>query len=232
MAKAANKTSSYRYERKFFVDELTLHEVEMIVRLHPAAFSEIYHRRFVNNIYFDSETMRNYFDNVDGAADRVKVRVRWYGDLFGRVEKPVLEFKIKKGLLGRKESYRLAPFTMNEHFCQDTLAALFAESDLPLQVKLSLQGVQPTLLNRYTRKYFISANQKVRLTLDSDLEFYFIHVYNNSFVKSYSDGLSTVLELKYEPEYDMEIDKISNKFPFRMTRSSKYVSGIEYMYAW
>ena len=53
----------YRYERKFFISELTKDEVESLVRLHPAWFSEIYNQRFVNNIYFDSLNLTNYLDN-------------------------------------------------------------------------------------------------------------------------------------------------------------------------
>ena len=37
----------YRYERKFFVTELSNHEVESIVRLHPAMFSAIFKARVV-----------------------------------------------------------------------------------------------------------------------------------------------------------------------------------------
>ena len=35
--------------------------------------------------------IKNCFNNVDGLKNRVKVRIRWYGDLFGVIEKPVLE---------------------------------------------------------------------------------------------------------------------------------------------
>ena len=41
-------TDNYRYERKFFISELTRQEVESIIRINPVMFSEIYHERFVN----------------------------------------------------------------------------------------------------------------------------------------------------------------------------------------
>ena len=95
----------YRYERKYFITEITYGDIDSIVKLHPAMFSEIFHKRSVNNIYFDSPDLNNYFDNIDGNMYRVKSRIRWYGRTFGVIEKPVLELKIKNGLLGRKECY-------------------------------------------------------------------------------------------------------------------------------
>ena len=82
-------TEKYRYERKFFISKLTKYEVESLIKLHPAMFSEIYFPRFVNNLYFDSFNMKSYFDSVDGSPNRRKIRIRWYGDLFGDIEKPV-----------------------------------------------------------------------------------------------------------------------------------------------
>ena len=42
-----------RYERKFVVSDMDYAAVEQAVRNHPAAFSEIFHRRYINNIYLD-----------------------------------------------------------------------------------------------------------------------------------------------------------------------------------
>ena len=83
------KTNNYRYERKFFISNLTKYEIESLIKLHPALFSEIYFPRFVNNLYFDSLNMKNYFDTIDGLGDRMKIRIRWYGSLFQDIEKPI-----------------------------------------------------------------------------------------------------------------------------------------------
>ena len=101
---------SFRYERKFLISQLSRHEIESIIRLHPAAFSEIYHQRFVNNIYFDTVGLSAYKDNLTGISDRLKVRIRWYGDLFCLIEEPFLELKIKRGFLGGKLRFPLASF--------------------------------------------------------------------------------------------------------------------------
>ena len=46
--------NKFRYERKFLIQDATRSEVERSIKLHPALFSEIFHERSVNNIYFDS----------------------------------------------------------------------------------------------------------------------------------------------------------------------------------
>jgi SPX domain protein involved in polyphosphate accumulation len=220
----------YRYERKFFISELSRQSVESIVRLHPAMFSEIFHQRFVNNIYFDSFGLQNYNDNVHGSTRRIKVRIRWYGELFGNVTRPVLELKAKDGVLGKKESYSLQPFRLDEIFGESMVTDLFASSDIPEIVKMKLGFLKPVLLNRYSRKYFQSADKRYRITLDGDLVFYRITHQFNSFMSKMKDDISVILELKYAADSDLDANHISNNFPFRVTKSSKYVQGIDKLY--
>ena len=91
---------NWRYERKFFISHADHYKVEHAVKMHPAVFTELFHQRDVNNIYFDTFTLTNFFKSVDGQSHRIKVRIRWYGELYGEIKKPVLELKIKNGLLG------------------------------------------------------------------------------------------------------------------------------------
>ena len=224
MAKAAN---NFRYERKFLISGRSQHEIELQVRLLPALFSEIYHQRFVNNIYFDSYEMKSYFDNIDGAVDRTKFRIRWYGDLFGTIEKPILELKIKKALLGTKESYPLSPFSLDQSFNSKTLANVFSNSDIPEIIKLRAMSLKPTLLNRYSRKYYRSADGNYRITIDSGMDFYAMGMCNNFYLHKHADLNNIVLELKYDHDKDHFAHTIANFFPFRMTKNSKYLNGIE-----
>lgn len=222
----------YRYERKFFVSELTAREVEGLIKLHPAMFSEIYYRRYVNNIYFDTPGTDYYSDNVAGSMERVKARIRWYGDLMGRIEKPVLELKRKKGLLGSKESFPLRPFELGRADDLSSVTAAFENSDLPDHLLEAYRHLEPTLLNRYGRKYYLSADRVFRMTTDTELSFYPIGKRNNSFLHKWSDDVNVIVELKYDRGMEAGADAVAGAFPFRMTRSSKYVSGLERMYAW
>lgn len=219
------KVSDFRFERKFFITELSKYEVVCLVKLHPGIFNEIYYERQVNNIYFDTYNLKNLHDNVDGVFDRIKIRIRWYGDLFGYIEKPVLEIKIKKGLLGKKISVPLKPFNLRE----DTNLSSILNSFEYLKESLSidLADLIPALLNRYSRKYYQSSNKKYRITIDGDQSFYHINKNNNSYLNNYNDKDSVILELKYDQKYDDGANDISSKFPFRVTKSSKYVNGIQ-----
>jgi len=221
------RANNYRYERKFLIPHLTADKVRSLVRLHPAMFREIYHQRYVNNIYFDTVDMKSYFDSVCGAADRLKIRVRWYGELFGAVEKPVLEFKFKKGFLGAKESYPLGSFHLDERFGAGVLKDMFEKSDIPHILKIQLPALEPALLNRYSRRYYLSADGQYRITLDSEMQFYSISNYHNSYLHRHRDLTNVVLELKYDSRQDRRAHNITKHFAFRMTRSSKYLAGVE-----
>lgn len=222
------KPDNWRYERKFLVSELDRHEIEAIVKQHPAMFSEIFYQRTVNNLYIDSINYGNYFDNVIGSSKRLKTRIRWYGELFGYIKKPVLEVKLKDGFLGSKISYPLEPMNMLPDFSHDTLQSLFEKSSqLPDRIKAELLHSELSLLNNYKRKYFQSADKKFRITIDTEMRFFKIERHHNTFLNQSVDYANTVLELKYTSENDERAKNITAFFPFRMTRSSKYVTGVD-----
>jgi len=221
-----NRIEDYRYERKFLIATLTRDELELIIKLHPALFLPIYHPRFVNNLYFDSPNMRNYFDTVDGLRSRLKVRIRWYGNLFGDIADPVLELKIKEGFLGRKEQFRLSPFSIDESFQPSLTADVFRRSRIPNSLKLDLMCMEATLLNSYRRQYYQSVDRKFRITLDSAIQFYPTEAHGNIFRQRPIHASHLVVELKYSQDQDSRAEFITRHFPFRMSKSSKYTEGI------
>lgn len=221
------ESNNFRYERKFFISELSKYEIETVVKLHPSIFDEIYYERNINNIYFDSFDMTNFFDNVDGQSQRVKFRIRWYGELLGYIEKPVLEVKIKQGQLGSKLHYPIDSFCLDEHLTNDKMREIISAADIPDELKYILLSLNYTLLNRYTRKYYQSKDKKYRITIDSGMKYVQLSHLYNSYLNGLVDYLHNILELKYEMEDDDDARLITAHFPFRMTKSSKYVTGIE-----
>jgi len=219
--------NDYRFERKYHVTDVPTVEIEDWVHRCPALFSEGYPRRHINNIYFDSPEFSKYFENIDGLADRTKIRIRWYGNLFGEIPKPVLEFKIKRGMVGTKESFKVKAFKLERGFKVNDLKPVLTDPSLPQEVQVELSQVEPTLINCYWRKYFISADKKYRITIDTDLEFYRVHRYGNEFLTRELLESSTVMELKYSGQIADMDERIMNFFPFRVTRMSKYVTGLE-----
>jgi len=222
-----NAKNNYRYERKFTVPtSFSIKTIEQFVKRNSYLFREVFYQRQVNNIYFDTAGYNDYFDNVLGVSDRKKTRIRWYGDTFGEVKKPVLEIKIKKGLVGDKWSYKLKPFVLDNTITSEGIQRVFKESNLPLPIFESVKNITPTLLNSYKRKYFLSANNKYRITLDFELLYHNIKVrFNNFNLKPVPDE-NIIIELKYELSDDNEAKSITTQFPFRLSKNSKYVNGV------
>ncbi len=225
--------NNQRFEKKFFISELTKQEIENIIKLHPAVFSEIYYERFVNNIYLDSFDLRNYFDNLAGVSERQKVRIRWYGDLMGEIESPVLELKIKSNDLSYKIYYPLAGFSLDKNFTIETIWDVFTKSQLPQGLKKELLSLEVNSLNRYKRKYFQSKDKMFRFTIDSEMQFYSLLARWNSFLNKRIDRKNIVLELKYEgKQSEKTVDVVTNFLPCRVTKSSKYAIGVETLNPW
>jgi SPX domain protein involved in polyphosphate accumulation len=218
-------TSKHRFERKFFVTKLSIHEIQNLVKLHPAIFREIYCQRFINNIYFDSYNYNNYNENIEGTSNRIKIRIRWYGNLFGDIKTPVLEIKIKNGLLGKKKSIKISPFKFNNKTnISKILERIYLENN---SLNIDFKSLKPTLLNRYSRNYFQSIDKRYRITIDDKQEFYHIKNHHNLFLNLIKDNRSVIMELKYDQKYDDNADYITTNFPYRLTKSSKYVNGLQ-----
>ena len=219
-----------RYERKFFIDGISSLEVENIVYANPGMFSEIYQTRSINNIYLDTIELASFNDNVSGVMNRKKFRIRWYGKLFGFIEKPNLEIKIKTGLVGSKKIYPLKPLELNTGFiCNDIMQHL-QDSNLSEDITKKLAFLRPVIMNKYSRKYFVSFDKKYRITVDINQSY--CGVSGNSILSKQKNtcDTNTILEMKYNIEHDNNASAITNFFPFRLTKSSKYVNAIANLY--
>ena len=228
--RAIGATRSYRYERKFLVENHSPHSVEGAVQLHTAQFHRVYPPRFVNNIYLDTPLLRNYHEAVEGIASRLKARIRWYGDLFTPDASPCLELKGKEGSVCHKSVYPLNEFKFCQGMGARDIVVLLTESELPPAIRSYLARMRPVLVNRYRRKYWLSRNGQYRLTLDQDLWYGGFNVFDSQYLNQTTEFTSIVVEVKYDPEADEGFSEISNQFAFRQSRSSKYVTGIEHIY--
>jgi len=214
--------SALRYERKYFVTDLSVEEVECVLKMNSFYFSEIFNQRFINNIYFDSPSLQCLDDNILGVSNRFKVRVRWYGSLFGIIRKPTLELKIKEGHLGKKHSLALDEFKLEPG---SSLKKQIPElKTIYEKINFDLSVYKPSLINRYQRKYFLSKDKKFRVTIDTNQIFSTVN--KNTPIKKIKDKDSVILELKYEENNDALSHQVSSGFPFRLTKSSKYVRGL------
>ena len=58
----------WRYELKYIVTDYSNLEIISMIKRHPVIFSEIFHERRVNNIYFDTPNFSSFSDNVVGIS--------------------------------------------------------------------------------------------------------------------------------------------------------------------
>ncbi|MBL7883230.1 MAG: VTC domain-containing protein [Bacteroidia bacterium] len=215
-----------RYERKFYLSDVSLSDVLKSVKTNTAGFSEIFHIRQINNIYFDTPGFESYYDNVDGSYNRMKARIRWYGDTFGKAHRPTLEFKIKKGLLGYKKNYVLPDFQIDETVTKDKLNNILLSVVSEEELKNYIKMLHPVLLNVYTRQYFSSMDNAVRLTVDMGMHYYKMMGMQNLFISKIQDNSGIVIEMKYAIENEEKVNEISAQLPFLMTKNSKYLQGL------
>jgi len=220
----------YRHERKFLLERQHLYQVNDLIKLHPARFGKVYQTRYVNNIYFDTPHFKHFSDSISGVSQRRKVRIRWYGDLFQNVQKPRLEFKEKQGHVCMKKISMLDGFQFKKGIGEREISLLLNNAKLPEERKIVIRQLRPVLVNRYRREYWITRDKKYRLTVDSKMSFWGWKRFRNYFLASSKDRYNLILELKYPLADDISFPKISRHFPFRQSRSSKYVTGIEHIY--
>jgi len=207
-----------RYERKYRIENQSLGFVEQMIRHHPWGFRPLFPDRQVNNIYFDTPGMTCYKENVAGIAERKKYRVRWYGGLTeSEGTKNQLEIKIKNNALGDKERYAFPGFSLS---IWNKLGTLVANS---LSRPLSLV---PTLLNSYQRSYYGLATEKFRITIDRKLGYCPLIQENQQPEIRHLDE-AIIVEIKYDETLEAEANQVLQYIPFRATKNSKYVTGIE-----
>ena len=105
-------------------------------------------------------TLDNYRDNLNGVQNRIKHRIRWYGEVI-KVEEPILEYKIKQGELGYKESYPLLGFVFDEAFrFEDYLSEMVAALEKGFECAFSdtdLEQIEKFISYKGMRLYRLKA---------------------------------------------------------------------------
>ena len=224
--------SEFRYEIKIVLGASHLSEMRSFVFSHSNAFGIAYPPRQVNNLYFDTFDHQCLIDHIDGVPNRAKIRYRWYGDTW-KLNTGQLEIKKKIARLGHKTIF---PFTG----CIDLVRSNWREVHSALCLGLGLmdisQGIldllemlQPTLINRYKREYYLSMDGVVRLTLDYDIRSYeqgFSFRPNISYQKPSLNNL--IVELKAPKNEYQRIADVLSEFPRRCSRYSKYLIGMDH----
>lgn len=219
------KTKKYRFERKYVIPHILKNDIECIIKTSPFSCRTIHHPRQVNNIYFDGIMFQKYYENIDGNNKRSKYRIRWYGERLCNIKEIKLEIKIKRNLIGYKELYSLNSFDTRKGLFYNDIISLLINSNLPFDVMQKIKFMQPTLLNSYQRRYYESYDRKIRITIDDNLLYQ--SLLSNKFNSSFVHNNYSILELKYNQEYNDYASKLASVLPIKLTKYSKYITGID-----
>jgi len=218
--------SNYRYEIKFVLNEEALSHFLSWMYLHTNCRKK-YPNRTVNSVYFDDSGFSSVRDNLAGVPDRMKMRLRWYQNknnlLLGD---PVLEQKLKSGRLGKKESITLS--NLGDNLLNTPIIELrnMIENELPIDHKVYLEHIIPTLYVSYNRQYYENSHG-LRITVDEDIRF------KSNFSSSISINelthisyRSKIIELKFDPSLKDEVNHLLRSLSLTPIRHSKYLTGL------
>ena len=224
------QAEDHRHERKFLVSGLEQALVELALKTNPLCFRESYNPRFVNSLYLDSRYFNSFRENIEGYLDREKVRLRWYGELNSQTNSVVLEFKYKRGLVVFKERFPLKDIFLESRINRRDLLEAIRANDLPKVCRDKVSVTGPVLICRYKRKYFETVGLPFRATVDVGMCYIGFLGQSLNFGSQIVDRQSVILELKYPPTYESLAKEITEAFPFRVTKSSKYVMGLQSLF--
>ena len=200
-----------RIERKFVFGKHNKENIEKFLLVNN--FKKVYPDRKINTIYLDTENFDNVRDNINGVSNRKKLRVRWYND---NLDKMYIEIKNKKNFNVWKNVEKINLKTNEKNLIEDLKKNFFNikfKNNNDFNYKFVLK-------TNYKRSYWLSNNNKIRATIDIDINASSL----NNFSKPVHLG-DTVLEFKFNPIHEKHFrDFFSNKFNhLRIQKYSKYV---------
>ena len=219
-------TTGLRYELKLVCDPHRLAQARSWIRLHPAGFAVAFPPRRVNSLYLDTPHLSSFDENLAGVSERQKLRLRWYGEDVREIE-PVLEFKQKRDLLGRKKQVQLPRKLDLTRSWHEILGAVRTCVGPEWRVLLQAAG-QPTLFNHYQREYYATPDGALRATLDYACAAYDQRLSlrpNLRVPLPITDWV--VIELKAAPEHAERLQEAVAQFPALRTRNSKYAGSLQ-----
>jgi hypothetical protein len=224
----SSETSDRRCERKYPLSAADLVELRWWQQSHGRRFARTFPTRTVNNIYFDSPDWDSYADNMSGMSRRTKCRLRWYGSLED-LDAVTFEAKHRRNMVGHKRQQRLPAGDLD--LASLPIGRLYERLRPRLEPELRLwldQGHRPALYNRYRREYY-AASDVLRMTVDTGIVYAPLHGGRLRGLRPMPSAAPTVVEFKYPFERRREAEEILRRLPFRATRSSKYVVGVDHL---
>ncbi len=215
-----------RLEIKFVAYEADIPLIVRWLKVHRSGFAVPFPARWINNVYFDSYDYFAYAENLFGSSNRTKVRYRWYGtDPYPASGE--LEVKCKRNCFSWKQRYSVTLEGERQQVSwreirQDVLDQMPADGAIWLQTH-----PQPVIINRYYRHYYLSGDGRIRATIDSG-QSVFDQRYKPkpNITRSIHPPGTAVLEFKFSRGDRALASDIIQGLPLRVSRHSKYMTGV------
>jgi len=193
---------SFRVEEKIIIHLSEINRIKSL--LLNKGGKELYPKRKISSLYFDSTQLKMFTDSEEGITPRKKIRVRMYpGD------------NTNKGLnLETKISSAEGRFKKSINFNEKEFNKICDQGIYDADYGICY----PQIWVEYCREYFIVKNQRV--TLDYNLLF---KSYKSKVIIENNENL--ILEIKGDNNFKK--DSFDNIIPYRRYRFSKYNEGIK-----
>jgi len=216
-----------RREIKFVAPLYESDRIRHWLRLHRAAFKTAYPDRWVNNVYFDTHGYTAYAENLSGGSSRTKVRYRWYGAGADTPGPGGLEIKQKRNSFGWKLRFPVPEAPYRPGAGWNEIRRLL-EAQLNPEGRLWLRSnPHPVLLNRYYREYYVNAEGRIRVTLDTRQAVWDQRKKAMPNVTQRIDFPSLVtMEMKFDRGDRDLASRLVQGLPVRLSRYSKYTTGV------
>ena len=139
--------------------------------------------------------------------------------------KAQLEIKIRNEKIVKKLTYALGTFDICSLFENNCSIAL--TQNLPNDVAELCRNLKPKVFTSYSRRYFATYGDKVRVTFDNDLCFY--KFANGQLISTNGMTIApiSIIELKYPSFLNSELSAFLPSFPGAQTRNSKYTTAVK-----
>jgi len=234
MNKKEEKYFFQRFEWKYIIDRFTANKIYKELLLYkmdidPFAIDMPNNFYVVNSIYFDSPTLKCYYDKMAGIKNRFKLRVRFYNDikedsfLFLEIKKKVDAIVIKERL---KINYNIDKKISFDSFNLNKSSILSDEQNTfdRFSFLKKRYSMKPLVGVKYKRKPLVGRfDNKIRITFDYDLKSYDPRMPN---VLSGIDN-NVIMEVKYNNTMPSWLKIIINKYNLNRDAYSKYTHCLE-----
>jgi hypothetical protein len=225
MSRQVPKTA--RLEIKFSAYESEVDVLRKWLRIHSAGFKTQFPNRWVNNVYFDTYEYFAYSENFSGASARTKVRYRWYGQS-DSLQNGTLEIKCKRNYFGWKLRFKTTDLPSTDKLSWREIRKTLIQ-ELEPEAKLWLRSNPlPVMINRYHREYYVTRDDKIRVTIDTHQRVTDQRYKPYPNLKHKANLPKTlVLEIKFDRRDRKLASSIVQGLPLRISRNSKYMIAVQ-----